>query len=257
MLEEGFAYEDVRRQLVSELSPWGLKSLVKQEDQASFSMVRGEFGELTSTGTILPAIFMMISVFMLYVVMKKMIDRDQSILGTMKAFGMTDGEMLSAYLLEGLLIGVLGAAIGAATAGILGRYMFALYVEFFNLPDPVYHDYAESRLLGLGLAAGTSGLAVFLGVRNVLGITPAMAMRPKAAEAGNYFELPEQLRRRMSAMGRMPRVFMTGCGCAEPALFLSDKAGKWQPCLHERTISGQRTSSGQAARCPLRVGWAG
>ena len=150
-----------------------------------------------------------------------------------------------------------------------------------------------------------------------------MAMRPKAAEAGNYFELPEQmrrrmsamgrmaarsllrnpfrgflmvlavafpfalssvllsfplvveemldtefhviedydmqvqLRRRMSAMGRMPRVFMTGCGCAEPALFLSDKAGKWQPCLHERTISGQRTSSGQAARCPLRVGWAG
>ena len=140
---------------------------------------------------------------MLYVVMKKMIDRDQSILGTMKAFGMTDGEMLSAYLLEGLLIGVLGVAIGAATAGILGRYMFALYVEFFNLPDPVYHDYAESRLLGLGLAAGTSCLAVFLGVRNVLGITPAMAMRPKAAEAGNYFELPEQMRRRMSAMGRM------------------------------------------------------
>ncbi len=60
LLEEGFTYEDVRRQLVSELSPWGLKSLVKQEDQASFSMVRGEFGELTSTGTILPAIFMMI-----------------------------------------------------------------------------------------------------------------------------------------------------------------------------------------------------
>ncbi|MBO5573949.1 MAG: ABC transporter permease [Clostridium sp.] len=203
LLEEGVSYEDVRRQLVSELSPWGLKSIVKQEDQASFSMVKGEFGELTSTGTILPAIFMMISVFMLYVVMKKMIDRDQSILGTMKAFGMTDGEMLSAYLLEGLFIGVLGAVIGAASAGILGRYMFALYVEFFNLPDPVYHDYIESRLLGLGLAVGTSCLAVFLGVRDVLGITPAMAMRPKAAETGNYFELPEQLRRRMSAMGRM------------------------------------------------------
>ena len=38
--------------------------------------------------------------------------------------------------------------------------------------------------------------------------------------------------------------------------FLRDTAGKWPPCLHERTFDSQRTSSGCAARCPFRVGWA-
>ena len=46
-------------------------------------MVDGEIKELTGTGTILPAIFMSMSVFMLYTVLKKMIDNDRSLIGTM------------------------------------------------------------------------------------------------------------------------------------------------------------------------------
>ena len=203
LLEPGYRYEDVRRQLTKELEPYGLKSIVKKEDQASFSMVKSEFGELISTGTILPAIFMLISVFMLYVVLKKMIDRDQTLIGTMKAFGMSDRELIGAYLAEGAAIGAAGAAIGSLTAGILGRYMFALYVEFFNLPDPVYHDFAGSRLAGILLALATAITAVLFGIRGILGITPAMAMRAKSPTPGKWPDLPEKIFGRMSAMGRM------------------------------------------------------
>lgn len=45
-----------------------------------------------------------------------MIDRDQSLIGTMKAFGMTDLELLVPYLMEGLIIGVAGALVGAVLA---------------------------------------------------------------------------------------------------------------------------------------------
>lgn len=202
-LEEGYTWEMVRAQLKKELEPYGLKSITPKKDQASFSMVEGEYGELLSTGTLLPVLFMLISVFMLYVVQKKMIDRDQRLIGTMKAFGLTDRELLLAYLLQGLAIGVLGAIIGGLFAGILGRYMFSLYVDFFNLPDPVYHDYLQSRMAGLLIAGLTSLLAVFSGVKGILSITPAMAMRPASPEQGRMIRLPAWLLARTKAMGKM------------------------------------------------------
>lgn len=136
LLEADYTYEDIRSVLSERLAPYGLISMSKKEDQTSYDMVEGEIGELISMGTILPFMFLSISVFMLYVVLKKMIDRDQSLIGTMKAFGMTDLELLVPYLMEGLIIGVAGALVGAVLAAPFGRYMFGMYVEFFNRPIP-------------------------------------------------------------------------------------------------------------------------
>ena len=100
LLEADYTYEDIRSVLSERLAPYGLISMSKKEDQTSYDMVEGEIGELISMGTILPFMFLSISEFMLYVVLKKMIDRDQSLIGTMKAFGMTDLELLVPYLME-------------------------------------------------------------------------------------------------------------------------------------------------------------
>ncbi len=202
-LEAGYRFEDVRHLLAEYLEKYGLESLVSFEDQPSQSMVQGEFGELTATGTILPAIFMAISIFMLYVVLRKMIDKDQGLIGTMKALGMRDRELVAAYMAEGLAIGAGGALLGALTAGILGRYMFALYIDFFNLPDTVYHDYLDSRLTGLLLALISSLAAVWFGIRRILKITPAMAMRQRPPELGDGIRFPGVLLRHIGMMGRM------------------------------------------------------
>lgn len=182
-LEPGYGWEDVRGSLERELEGCGLISLTSREDQESCSMVDGEMEELMTMGTVLPALFMAISVFMLYVVLKKMIGRDQSLIGTMKAFGMTDGELLGAYLAEGAAVGGAGAILGGLLAAPFGAYMFNMYVDFFNLPDTVYHSYLGSRLSGLAIALATGLLAVFLGVRDILAIAPAQAMRAKAPKA--------------------------------------------------------------------------
>ena len=195
-LDPGTRFEDIRYALTDRLTPYGIRSLLSRKDQTSFAMVEDEKSELTTTGTILPIIFLSISVFMLYVVLQKMIDRDRSLIGTMKAFGMQDRELLSAYLLEGAAIGLGGALLGGLTAGGVGRFMFGMYVDFFNLPDTVYHDYLRTRLAGAGISLAVSLAAVLLGVREVLHITPAMAMRaqsPDAAEAF-FFRLPGPFR---------------------------------------------------------------
>lgn len=206
-LEAGYTYEDVRYPLSERLKGYGLISLTSREDQVSFDMVDGEIGELVSVGTILPVMFMAISIFMMYVALKKMIDRDQSLIGTMKAFGLTDGELMRAYLFEGAVIGIAGAFFGSILAIPFGQYMFRMYVDFFNLPDTVYHNYWGSRVTGFLIALATGFGAVFLGVRDILSITPAQAMRAKAPKASGAVQLPGCL---MKGLGPMERM---GCRC--------------------------------------------
>lgn len=179
-LKPGYRYEDVRYALRAELERYGLQSLTKRADQTSYDMVDGELHELMSMCVLLPLIFMSISVFMLYVVLRKMIDQSRPMIGTLKAMGMTDRELIQAYLAEGAIAGFIGALLGDLTAGGFGRFMFEMYVDFFNLPYPRYHDYLSTRLTG-GLIAILTGIAaVYVGVRAILKIDPAQAMRSAA-----------------------------------------------------------------------------
>lgn len=202
-LESGYSYEDVRYQLQDQLQKNGLTSLCERSDQQSYDMVAGEYDELTATGTLLPVMFLSISIFMLYVVLKKMIDKDQSLIGTVKAMGMTDGELIGSYMIQGICVGIVGALIGSVLAIPFGRFMFNMYAGFFNLPDPVYHNFADSRAKAFAIAVGVSVLAVYIGVRGILEITPAQAMRARAPKVAVNLRLPGFLLHRLGVMERM------------------------------------------------------
>lgn len=202
-LAEGTEYEEVRSVLSQRLQSCGLISMTPREEQLSFDMVDGEMGELISVGTILPVIFMAISIFMLYVVLKKMIERDQSLIGTMKAFGLTDRELMGAYVVQGAAAGGVGAVLGSILAVPFGKFMFAMYVDFFNLPDTVYHNYLGSRVTGIIIAEITAVAAVYLGVRDILTIVPAQAMRARAPVSAGHVRLPDIVLRRLGPLERL------------------------------------------------------
>jgi len=201
-LDPGTTYEDVRAALMDRLEPYGLKSIVKQSDQPSVSMVEGELVELISTGTILPLIFMAVSVFMLYVVLRKRVEQDESLIGTMKACGMTDRELMEPYLAGGAAAGLAGALAGCIPAELLGRFMFDLYIDFFTLPDPSWHNVLRTRLLAVGIAAGTGTAAAWLGTARILKITPVEAMRGDSP-GGTGFRLPAGLFRRLGTFPKL------------------------------------------------------
>ncbi len=203
LLEDGYRYEDVSTILREKLTPCGLISLTKRENQVSQNMVNGELVQLVSVGTVLPVVFMAVSVFMLWVVLKKRVERDESLIGTMKAFGMTDRELVLPYLCEGAVSGVAGALIGCAAAVPFGQYMFDLYVDYFTLPDTVYHNYLPSRAAGLLIAAGTGLFAAWLGVRGILKVNPAQAMRSGAPPVSFRYKIPDRLLMKYGTFTRM------------------------------------------------------
>ena len=186
-LESGYSYEEVRYSLREHLSEYGLQGFSNKEKQSSYNMVDSEITELTGTGTILPVVFMSMSVFMLYTVLKKMIDNDRSLIGTMKAMGLRNRELLGAYLVQAIMISFMGAFIGCILARPFGMYMFNQYAEFFSLPSPSYIDPLSTKLKGFLIAATSSIAAVILGVGGITKIQAAEAMRAAAPSVGNNF----------------------------------------------------------------------
>ena len=186
-MESDYSYEEVRYSLREHLSEYGLQGFSNKEKQSSYNMVDSEITELTGTGTILPVVFMSMSVFMLYTVLKKMIDNDRSLIGTMKAMGLRNSELLGAYLVQAIMISFMGAFIGCILARPFGMYMFNQYAEFFSLPSPSYIDPLSTKLKGFLIAATSSIAAVILGVGGITKIQAAEAMRAAAPSVGNNF----------------------------------------------------------------------
>lgn len=202
-LSPGCTFEDVRQPLQEALEKNGLLSLTERKKQASYTMVENEMLQLASMGSAVPLLFLAVSVFMLYIVLRKLIDRDQALIGTMKAFGMSDWELMSAYLAEGGAVGAAGALLGCLLAAPFGRYMFALYTLFFNLPDTVWKNHLGVHLSGILFAAVTGVLAAFLGVRGILNILPAQAMRPPAPKTYHMSGLTERLTAGLSPLAKL------------------------------------------------------
>ncbi len=199
----GWNYEDVRSELNNALEPYGLLSVTRQKDQSSVAMVRSEMNELLGVGTAIPLLFMAITVYMLCMSLKKMIEHDQTLIGSMKAFGMRNGELIGAYMIEGVAIGAAGALLGSILARPLGIFMFKLYLDFFTLPVTEYRDFMNTRLAGAAAAIATSVLAVFLGCREVLSITPAMAMKSRSPEKARQLRLPAFMTRGMDCFSKL------------------------------------------------------
>lgn len=202
-LSKDYSYEKLRYILTEELEPYGLKSIVSKEDQLSFNMVKSEIKELITMGTVIPVIFLVMSVFMMYIVLKKIIDNDRSIIGTMKAMGLKNFELISSYMFQAVFIGVLGVIIGSLAAHPFGKYMFEEYTTFFSLPSVEYYDSYSLRLYALIVTLAASMISVFFGVRGIADIQPAEAMRPAVPDIKQNFTAFDNIVKKFGVMHKM------------------------------------------------------
>lgn len=180
LLGEGITYEDVRYQLEDALREFGLLRLYPRKDQASHAMLTQEIDSLGSMASSMPMIFILMAVIILYIMMRRVIEQERSQIGTLKAFGYRDSEVVLHYMGYGGITGLAGGALGVVLGLLMTGGITDMYLEFFHLPalvsspDPVY---IVAGLL-IGLVSGLAG--AYMGTRRVLRLRPSEAMRPPA-----------------------------------------------------------------------------
>jgi putative ABC transport system permease protein len=146
-------------------------------------IVSDELAQLKVMGTVLPAIFLAVAMFILNVVLSRQVATQRSQIAALKALGYSDGAIAWHYIQLALVIAGLGVVVGLGLSQLIGRGMLGLYDEVFRFNRLAYATdtgWCCSRPLiaALAAAAGT-----WTAIHAVVRLRPAQAMQPPAPPA--------------------------------------------------------------------------
>ena len=159
------------------LAPYGTRGAVRQDQQISARIVNNELSQMQVMGTVLPAIFLAVSVFILNGVMGRQVATQRHPIAALKALGYPDSRIAWHYMGLALAIAGLGLMVGLGLSQWIGRAMLSLYGESFRFERL---DYATTPWLVVASAAlvmAAAAAGTWRSIASVMRLRPAVAMQ--------------------------------------------------------------------------------
>ncbi len=134
---------------------------------------------------IFPWFFFIVAALVCLNTMTRMIEEERTRLGTFKALGFTDEEIMFKYILYALLASVIGSVSGS----FLGFAFFPMaittaYGILFDMPTVIISYRMFYAIPGLLISIGSTVFATYYTCRKNLLVVPSTLMRPKAPKGG-------------------------------------------------------------------------
>ncbi|MFN0301288.1 MAG: ABC transporter permease [Burkholderiales bacterium] len=178
-LAPGASEKAVMDHLDQLLKPYGSYGAQPRSEQSSHQMLDVEIKQDRVTGTIVPAIFLGVTAFLIHNVLMRLIALQRGQIGVFKAFGYADRVLAWHYFKLALAAVAAGALCGVALGTWLGIGLTALYEQFFHLPSLVFHLTPQSVAWAIGICVATAALGAVPATLRVLALPPAESMRPE------------------------------------------------------------------------------
>jgi putative ABC transport system permease protein len=159
-------------------APFGGAGAFGRKQQLSHLFVDNELRQLAGMALWIPAVFLGVGGFLLYMVLGRLLRVQREQIAALKALGYTRGRIALHYLeLTGLVL-VLGDLFGVLLGVWGGRWFTGIYVAFFHFPVLAFS--LDATLVGQSLfITGLCGIAATLTVVwGAVRVPPAEAMRP-------------------------------------------------------------------------------
>ena len=176
--------EPLFRELRRRLAPYGLFAITPLRLQASNLNLSGELSGLATISFFMPTIFMLVAVLVLNVLMSRLAQQQRTIVGTLKALGYRNRDIFCHFIQFGIFVGIGGALLGCLLGYWIADAMTVQYRSFFDFPRLNNHFYPGLNLTALIIALLFGVIGTLKGIRTVLNLNPAEAMRPPPPPAG-------------------------------------------------------------------------
>lgn len=134
---------------------------------------------------VFPWFFFIVSSLVCLNTMTRMVEDERTQLGTLKALGFTNKEIVFKYIFYALLASVIGGVTGMLIGSAL--FPFALtkaYAIMFAVPPTVLKIRPLYAIIGLATSIGTTVFAAYGACHRSLTAVPSTLMRPKAPKGG-------------------------------------------------------------------------
>lgn len=148
-----------------------------------------EYGEnsdrINNISSVFPIFFILVAGLVCLTTMTRMVEEQRSQIGTLKALGYTNGQIVFKYMFYALTATLLGSVFGA----IAGQKLFPFviikaYGMMYSIAELVIPTDWVLTALSTVVAAAAVALTVYFSCKTELSEQPAQLMRPKAPRAG-------------------------------------------------------------------------
>lgn len=171
------------------LDPYGVIATTPRSLQASNRFLSDEIRGLGASAAIMPAIFLGVAALILNVLMTRLVERQRTVVGTLKALGHGNPAVVRHFLAFGVIVGLAGGLVGALIGNALATAMVEMYKGFFQFPSFLRHTYPGLLLTGVGISMVFAVGGSLKGARAALRLHPAEAMRQRPPERGGAIVL--------------------------------------------------------------------
>ncbi len=163
------------------------KWMVNSRDEALLGFEEyGQTAKRTAAlSKIFPWFFFLVAAMVCLNTMTRMIEEDRTRLGTFKALGLTDLEIISKYLIYAFLASVIGSVAGS----FLGFAFFpaavtTAYGILFDMPSVIIKYRLGYALPGIIISIASTVFATYYTCYKSLAVVPATLMKSKAPKGG-------------------------------------------------------------------------
>ena len=154
-------------------------------DNTGYSNIFDAIQTISNISKMFPVIFYLVAVLISLTSMTRMIDEERTEIGTLKALGYTNIQIISKYILYAFLACVIGGILGMTVCFyLLPTIVWKLYSMIYTIPEFYITYRLDIGLAGIVIAFICIGGATILSAYKELRETPAVLMRPKAPKNG-------------------------------------------------------------------------
>jgi efflux ABC transporter, permease protein len=173
------AREDIKK---IEKCKWYIQD---RTDNTGYTNIFDAIKTMSNISKMFPVIFYLVSVLISLTTMTRMIEEERIEIGTLKALGYTNTQIISKYILYSALACVIGGILGM-TIGLylLPNIVWKLYSMIYNIPKFYCTYRVEIGLLGIIIAFLCIGGATIIVAKKELKEMPSVLMRPKPPKKG-------------------------------------------------------------------------
>ena len=175
-------YYDLTRQMLMDKGHNDIienDSFMAREDSPSDSQIQDEIKQHIVLAVMFPIIFVIVTLLILLSTMTRIVNRQRTQIGTLKAIGFENKTLLSHYLSYGIYIPLIGSILGIIIGYKTIPYIFVKSMQsYYTLPcwDPGFNI---NFIIVAALIVIGSALCTYFTIANIMRESPAATLKAK------------------------------------------------------------------------------
>jgi putative ABC transport system permease protein len=171
----------------------GAGQVITQADQPSNAALGEDLHGFDQMSFAFPLLFLTAAGMATFVLLNRIVLTQRPVIGTLRANGLSSGQVLRHYAGYGVALGGIGALAGVALGVPLGVLVTRSYTKALAIPDTVTHLHPLTPVVGIAFGLVMGLLAAVAPAQLGARVAPAAAMRGEVPAGGSRLSLFERI----------------------------------------------------------------